>query len=133
MANDLFNKAKQKISKNLEETIKITKTTVQVGSEIIAREYEASGGAKIVSDATKIAKEKAEKGFEVVSDGLEAAGARKVMDRAGEKFDEVSGKKILEEVKKLIETQSIYNDVLATKLQEALDRISALEKVATKK
>jgi hypothetical protein len=69
----------------------------------------------------------AEKGVGLAFVGYEKTGAKAVIDRAGEKFDEVSGKAILEEVRAMVEKQAFYNDVLASKLQEALDRIAELE------
>jgi hypothetical protein len=69
----------------------------------------------------------AEKGVGLASVGYEKTGAKAVIGRAGEKFDEVSGRAILEEVRAMVEKQAFYNDVLASKLQEALDRIAELE------
>lgn len=45
----------------------------------------------------------------------------------GEGFDVVSGKKLLQLVEERLELQTQYNDILATKLEEALRRIAALE------
>ena len=69
----------------------------------------------------------AEKGVELASAGYKKTGAKAVVDRAGGKFDEISGKAILDEVREMVEKQAFYNDVLASKLQEALDRIAELE------
>lgn len=46
---------------------------------------------------------------------------------AGEQLDTLSGAKLLELVEERLAIQSKYNDILATKLQEALDRIQRLE------
>ena len=43
-------------------------------------------------------------------------------------MDVISGKKLLELVEQRLELQAQYNDVLATKLDEALQRIAALER-----
>ncbi len=48
-------------------------------------------------------------------------------DTIGEKLDEVTGKRLLELLEVRLEKQDMYNDVLATRLAEALDRISKLE------
>lgn len=69
----------------------------------------------------------AEKGVGLASQGYKKTGAKAAVDRAGEKFDEISGKAILEEVRAMVEKQAFYNDILASKLQEALDRIAELE------
>ena len=44
-----------------------------------------------------------------------------------EKLDQMAGSHILELVEERLETQKQYNDILATKLEEALQRIEALE------
>ena len=43
------------------------------------------------------------------------------------KLDEVSGKRLVELLEKKLAIQDSYNDILATRLAEALDRIKALE------
>ena len=53
--------------------------------------------------------------------------AVKVPGRVSDQFDILTGKKILEEVQKRLANQDKYNDVLATKLVEALERIKILE------
>lgn len=55
--------------------------------------------------------------------------ASQAYDATQEHFDRVSGAKILRLVEERGELQAKYNDILATKLQEALQRIEALEKV----
>ncbi len=52
---------------------------------------------------------------------MSAAGA------VGEGFDVVSGKKLLQLIEERLERQMQYNDILATKLEEALRRIADLE------
>ncbi len=51
-----------------------------------------------------------------------------VMKQAGHGLDTISGKAMYELVRDRLDLQDRYNDLLATKLQEALDRIDALEK-----
>ena len=48
-------------------------------------------------------------------------------DIIGEKIDEVTGKRLVDLLEVRLEKQDMYNDVLATRLAEALDRISQLE------
>ncbi|MCA9463023.1 MAG: hypothetical protein KC563_02515 [Nitrospira sp.] len=59
--------------------------------------------------------------------------ALKAYDATQEHFDAVSGAKILRLVEERGELQAKYNDILATKLQEALQRIEALERVVGSK
>lgn len=72
------------------------------------------------------------RGAAALSEGYENSGAKDAMERAGNKLDEMSGKTILEEMREAFKIQAIYNDTLATKLQEALDRIADLEARARK-
>ena len=51
----------------------------------------------------------------------------KLTEDASEQLDKLSGKKILELVEKRLSLQDQYNDILATKLDEALTRLSILE------
>lgn len=52
----------------------------------------------------------------------------KVKDRTTENIDIISGTKILDEVRIRLDKQDQYNDLLATKLAEALEEISTLKK-----
>ena len=47
-------------------------------------------------------------------------------------LDTVSGAKLLAEVREMVSLQEKYNDVLATKLEEALQRIQVLEAIVGK-
>jgi hypothetical protein len=59
--------------------------------------------------------------------------AKEYSDIAGEHLDQASGKKILELVEQRLNLQTDYNDLLATKLDEALSRIKELENLIIKK
>lgn len=61
--------------------------------------------------------------------GLEAK-VETVTSTASENFDIVSGAKILQLVEERLAIQEKYNDILATKLEEALQRIATLEKAS---
>ncbi|MCC9621371.1 hypothetical protein LPB41_06650 [Thalassospira sp. MA62] len=52
--------------------------------------------------------------------------------KVGSSFDTVTGAKLLEEVRAMVVLQEKYNDVLATKLEEALQRIEILEATLSK-
>jgi neutral trehalase len=54
--------------------------------------------------------------------------AQELAELASDNFDKVSGKRILELVEGRLFLQTQYNDILATKLEEALARIAELEK-----
>ena len=70
-----------------------------------------------------------------ISDAVESGTAKvkKIHGAVGENLDQLSGKKILEVVEQRLEVQTEYNDLLASKLEEALERIGELEKIVGKK
>ncbi|MBC97006.1 MAG: hypothetical protein CME63_04615 [Halobacteriovoraceae bacterium] len=53
--------------------------------------------------------------------------ASKLSGDASNALDEISGKKLLALVEERLTIQDTYNDILATKLEEALQRIEELE------
>jgi len=53
--------------------------------------------------------------------------AESIRKHAEQGLDSISGKAMYELVRERLELQDRYNDLLATKLQEALDRIERLE------
>ncbi len=57
----------------------------------------------------------------------------KVVDKASDCLDSMSGQKIYDVVQERLAVQDQYNDVLASKLHEALQRIEALEVVVNGK
>ena|SRR2546427_775178 len=70
---------------------------------------------------------------DAAKDLLEEAGvidtAARFSKVAGDQLDTLSGAKLLALVEERLSIQSKYNDILATKLQEALDRIKILEEM----
>lgn len=56
--------------------------------------------------------------------------AMKVSKQVSDGFDAVTGAKILELVEQRLEIQSKFNDILATKLDEALEKLKMLEEKA---
>lgn len=67
-----------------------------------------------------------------VSDQYQNSRAREyvehVLQQAGQGLDAISGKAMYELVRDRLDLQDGYNDLLASKLQEALDRIDQLER-----
>ncbi len=57
--------------------------------------------------------------------------AEKISNGVSERLDVISGAKILALVEERLDIQSRYNDILATKLEEALNRIADLESKLT--
>jgi hypothetical protein len=84
--------------------------------EMAVTAYESSGVSKAVESSKGILDEMG------VTERVHAA-AQSLSDG----LDTVSGKRILDLVEKRLEAQARYNDILATKLSEALDRLAALE------
>ena len=94
-----------------------TKKTVSSAGSLVSKATEQSG--RLASSATAATGQMLGKASE---------SAKSAAGSVGEGFDVVSGKKILDLVEQRLELQAQYNDVLATKLQEALQRIDVLEK-----
>ena len=94
-----------------------TKKTVASAGSLVSKATEQSG--QMASSAAAVTGQMLGKASET---------AKSAADSVGEGMDVVSGKKILDLVEQRLELQARYNDVLATKLQEALQRIDVLEK-----
>lgn len=95
--------------------------------------------SKAKDSVTSTSKVVAEKSSQLASSAVDIAGsvvkktgetAKVTADYVGEGFDVASGKKILNLVEERLELQMQYNNVLAVKLEEALNRIEALEEKA---
>jgi hypothetical protein len=80
--------------------------------------------------------EKVGDSIEWTKEQLDRAGITAVTQAVAEKttdtLDTVTGQKIFHLMEERNGLQDKYNDILATKLEEALDRITALEKVLLK-
>ena len=100
----------------------------------------ASTGAALAGDAAGVAIE-AGKGVytrsgldtavDYIGDGLEQKGVFDAIDSAteavGDKLGQITGKRLVEMLEAKLRLQDQYNDVLATRLAEALERIARLE------
>src|SRR5262249_19247713 len=95
---------------------------------------------EVASDATRSAVEtgkraysgsKLESAISYVDGELDERGAKRAIKDTAEavvaKLDQVTGKRLLELLEAKLRTQDEYNDILATRLAEALDRIAKLE------
>lgn len=91
---------------------------------------EIAGKAKDDFDKSELKKRVEKKAGEAVQ-AMDEAGISGKMHSlagaAGDQLDTVTGKKSLQIVEQRLELQARYNDVLAAKLQEALERIERLE------
>lgn len=79
------------------------------------------------SDAKKIIDEKLQDTKEYLDDKGISDKASEISSYTTDQLDKVSGSKILELVEERLEMQDSFNDVLASKLEEALTRIKVLE------
>ena len=100
--------------KHLAEGIKDTASTLKT-------EYEASTFAKKVVETSQQVKQK-------LDDTGVTDKAVRAYEATQDHLDAVSGAKILRLVEERLEIQARYNDILATKLAEALQRLDALER-----
>lgn len=100
----------------------------------------ASSGAAFVTDTASAAVEvstdayagsRLEAAVNYVGDGLEERGVFSAIAAAteavGDKVGQVTGKRLVEMLEEKLRLQDQYNDLLATRLAEALERITKLE------
>jgi hypothetical protein len=112
-----------------------------IGSAGAAKTAEISKqGFQLASDATRSALESSKQAYagstlesaiNLIDDELDKRGAKKaISDTTGaviDKLDQLTGKRLVELLEMKLRVQDEYNDILATRLAEALDRIGKLE------
>jgi len=119
------------MSENLKKAQSIFNSAKQAANQLKDKAiegYDKSGAKTVVEKSTKETMDFMDRNG--ITDKAEA-GIKKlqeVTDIASENFDKVSGKRILEIVENRLILQTQYNDLLASKLEEALNRIEVLEK-----
>lgn len=103
---------------------------VAVTTTGMTKTTEATRGA-ITTSKQVYAGSKLESVVKTVDNELEQRGAKKALkDTTGAvvgKLDQVTGKKLVEMLEERLRVQDEYNDILATRLAEALERIAKLE------
>jgi hypothetical protein len=108
---------------------------VDIGKQSYAVANEATRGAFEVGKQAYTGS-KLESVVSYLDGELEERGAKKaIQDTTGAvlgKVDQVTGKRLLELLEEKLRVQDTYNDVLATRLAEALQRIAKLEAVCKK-
>ncbi len=120
----IFNKIENYIGKAKETISKTSKSTdekISKGKDILF-EY--------LDDNPHI-KEEYNKHLKLMSEKYETTGTKDYVDSAltktSDKFDIISGQKMYDLVKDKLALQDKYNDLLATKLVEALNKVKDLE------
>src|SRR5687768_12196347 len=98
-----------KMARGAEIAVKTTTAAIDAAYRVTGAK-DAVDGARDLADRT----------------GMTSA-ARTVAGATGDALDTVTGKRILALVEERLDLQARYNDVLASKLEEALHRIRALE------
>lgn len=95
-------------------------------------EFVSTKGNELLDKNPKV-REHAKKISEVASKKYVETGAKQQVDavitKSGEKLDVISGKAMYDLVQERLALQDRYNDLLAMKLHEALERISELEEM----
>jgi hypothetical protein len=93
--------------------------TAEIGKQTLEAGKQAYSGSKLESAVNYIDNE------------LDHRGAKTaIKDTTGavvDKLDQVTGKRLIELLEEKLRSQDAYNDVLATRLAEALERITKLE------
>lgn len=104
--------------------------TAQVGKQAIGGVGEASRSA-LESGMQALAGSRLASAIDYVDIELEHRGAKQAIKGASEvvvgKLDQVTGKMLVELLEQKLRRQDEYNDILATRLAEALERIAKLE------
>jgi hypothetical protein len=105
----------------------LTDASAHVSSKSVAATSKAvSLGSSGVAKATEIGKQT----FVAANSAIDSSGAKEAIKATASvvsgKLDEVSGKRLVELLEKKLRIQDSYNDILATRLAEALDRIKTL-------
>jgi hypothetical protein len=104
--------------------------SAQVGKQTFAS---ATGSTRDALEAGKgvYSGSKLESAVNYIDRELDQRGAKKALKETAEavagKVDQVTGKRLIELLEEKLRVQDAYNDILATRLAEALDRIAALE------
>ncbi len=86
----------------------------------------ADKATSAAKDAGEFLQGKAQEGWEKLDSDTQAA-IEEVVEKTVEKKQEVSGEKMHQEVMEMVQKQEEYNDLLASKLDDALSRIEELE------
>jgi hypothetical protein len=104
--------------------------TAEVGKQTLGVAGGATRGA-IETTRQAYSGSKLESVVNAIDGELDQRGAKKaVKETAGavvDKLDQVTGKRLIELLEAKLQTQDTYNDVLATRLAEALERVAKLE------
>ena len=120
------------------ENMSIVSTTTRRDSVIEARDSALAMSRKALDESRQLIVQ-ASSGFSKLKDRvLENPGMReteerltaavgKLADAVDTVLDNASGKAMLDEIQTLVERQGAYNDILATKLSEALERLDHAE------
>ena len=105
------------------KTAELGKQTMKVASEVTRGTIETSKQAYTGS--------KLESAVNYIDGELDQRGAKRAIKDTTVavvgKLDQVTGKRLVELLEARLQAQDTYNDVLATRLAEALDRIAKLE------
>lgn len=120
MADDLLKRLKDLSDAAVSEIGGVAVNIADSATTITKDTYERSGLKSSVEAAARTTKEFLD------STGVSGAAGR-AAEITGDHLDTLSGAKLLALVEERLAIQSKYNDILATKLEEALDRIKTLE------
>jgi hypothetical protein len=120
MPDDLLKRLKDMSEAAVSEIADVTVGIADSAAAIAKDKYERSGLKSTLATASKTTKEFLD------STGVTDAAGR-AAEVTGDHLDTLSGAKLLALVEERLAIQSKYNDILATKLEEALDRIKRLE------
>ncbi len=101
---------------------------IKKASSVVSEKLDSAKNEYDKSEIKKVVDEKAKQTKDYLNESGVSDKVSEISDVASEHLDKVSGKKILDVVEERLSIQDEYNNILATKLEEALQRIDILEK-----
>ncbi|MBI3429053.1 MAG: hypothetical protein HY050_03140 [Actinobacteria bacterium] len=124
--DDALGRLKKVSEKATSEASRAVGKIASSAAKLAKESYERSGVSSKVSAASKTTKEFLD------NTGVTDAATR-LANATDDHLDTISGAKLLALVEEKLAIQSKYNDILATKLEEALDKIKRLEENGSRK
>lgn len=126
----IWGKARETLGNASSQASKIATASVAAATKATGAANDATRSA-IETGKQAYAGSKLESAVQRIDNELDERGVKKVAHETTQavigKLDEVTGKRLLELLEEKLRLQDAYNDVLATRLAEALARISKLE------
>jgi hypothetical protein len=128
--NTFWGKTKQSLGEASKHASKVASLSTAVAAKVAGAASDATLGA-VETGKQAYSGSKLESTVNFIDGELDQRGAKKAIQETTQavvgKLDQVTGKRLVELLEEKLKLQDVYNDILATRLAEALDRIAKLE------